>query len=89
MGVIVNPCKKKSICHNYPKECGLCVISSDSVNPHPYFEERDLVEVVRCSDCRYYSTFACRTKDGYDGHCHGTNHGTHADGYCHFGKRKE
>ena len=51
MSVTVNRCKKKDECHNYPRECDLCIISSDSVNPHPYFEDRDLVEVVRCKDC--------------------------------------
>lgn len=48
----------------------------------------DVVEVVRCRDCVYYSRFPCKNQDGYDGHCHGTNHGTCDSGYCSFGRRK-
>lgn len=51
--------------------------------------ETDVVEVVRCDDCRFFSSFPCKNRDGYDGHCHGMNHGTLVDDYCSYGKRKE
>ena len=52
-------------------------------------ETGDVVEVVRCDDCRFFSSFPCKNRDGYDGHCHGMNHGTLVDDYCSYGKRKE
>ncbi len=88
MSVLVNQCKRKGECHNYPNQCDLCIISSDSVNPHPYFEDRDLVEVVRCRECvkrktpdcaMYYECSKCGSQHTWES----------SNAFCSFGKRKD
>ena len=46
----------------------------------------DLVEVVRCKDCRHYNTSGC--SDGW-GWCESMNNGTNDYRYCSDGERKE
>ena len=58
-------------------------------NCRKFKDATDIVKVVRCCDCRYFSRFSCKDKFGYDGHCHGTNHGVCIEDYCSFGKRKD
>ena len=46
----------------------------------------DVVEVVRCEDCRHYNTSGC--SDGF-GWCESMNNGTHDERYCSEGERKD
>jgi len=87
MSVIVNPCNRKDICYNYPKHCDLCITTSDSVNCYPCFQDKDIVEVVRCKDCKFF----------YDGKRHrrcmvrGFKKGFRVgpNDFCSSGKRKD
>ena len=72
-------------CHCVP-----CVGSND--NDYKNLDEvlndcqtADVVEVVRCKDCRYFNGEICS--------CHSDNYGEHevlveADDYCSFGRRE-
>ena len=46
------------------------------------FPAADVVEVVRCKDCRHYDKGACWDQDAY-GRC------WREDDYCSYGERKE
>lgn len=46
----------------------------------------NVVEVVRCKDCRHYNASGC--SDGF-GWCESMNNGTHDDRYCSDGERKK
>lgn len=76
-------CNRKDICYNYPKHCELCKATSDMVNCYPCFQDKDIVEVVRCKDCKYYviQGLECR----YPRH----NGIIGIDGFCSYGERKE
>ena len=57
---------------------------------------RDLVEVVRCKDCRYYDNKNCKEGLGYcmreqdDGFYYNALHGVFKDNdYCSYGERKD
>ena len=56
-------CKFKEICFNYPSECELCNATSDIVNNYPCFQNKDIVEVVRCKDCRFWKEYAFANGD--------------------------
>ena len=49
----MQPCNRKDICYHYPKHCELCQATSDVVNTYPCFQDKDIVEVVRCKDCNF------------------------------------
>ena len=66
-------CNIKDICYNYPKHCALCQATSDMVNHYPCFQDKDIVEVVRCKDCKFWNN----PKREY------------ADAFCCHGKTKE
>ena len=46
-------CTKYNTCLNYKIRCADCKANSDIYNHYPLYKDRDLVEVVRCKDCRY------------------------------------
>ena len=46
-------CPKKDTCLNYNIKCDSCRWSSDIYNHYPLYKDRDLVEVVRCKQCKY------------------------------------
>lgn len=66
-------CNRKDICYNYPKHCELCQATSDMVNCYPCFQDKDIVEVVRCKDCKFFMEYATLHKaevEKGDGDCH-------------------
>lgn len=76
-------CNRKDICYNHPKHCELCQVTSDMVNCYPCFQDKDIVEVVRCKDCKHYvvQRLECR----YPRH----NGIIGIDGFCSYGERKD
>lgn len=81
-------CNRKDICYNYPKHCELCQATSDMVNCYPCFQDKDIVEVVRCKDCIHWGGvtygFVCRKLSGIETKiCMGADH------FCSYGERKD
>lgn len=80
-------CDKKLICFNYPIKCDVCHMQSDIVNHNPYFQDKDLVEVVRCKDCKYRKTEDCAMY--YECNC-GAQYTWESDNdYCSWAEREE
>ena len=58
-------------------------------------EDADVVEVVRCKDCKYFNgkidvlCERCGDIDEPCGGCHYTGGCTYDDGYCHHGERRK
>ena len=58
-------------------------------------EDADVVEVVRCKDCKYFNgkidvlCERCGDINEPCGGCHYTGGCTYDDGYCHHGKRRK
>ena len=83
-------CSKKDLCYNYPLKCDSCISFSDCMNDTPLFQDKDLVEVVRCKDCEY-----CEVLEMYYGEkqywCKfwNTPKREYADAFCCHGKPKE
>lgn len=48
----VPECDKKDTCKNYEKKCSQCWATSSIYDTHPCYTSKDLVEVVRCKDCK-------------------------------------
>lgn len=46
-------CSKKDTCKNYDKKCFECWTMSSMHDIHPCYTSKDLVEVVRCKDCKF------------------------------------
>lgn len=46
-------CTRKHICYHYPSKCDLCATTSDIINCYPCFQDKDIVGVVRCKDCKF------------------------------------
>lgn len=83
----MQPCNRKDICYNYPKHCELCQATSDMVNCYPCFQDKDIVEVVRCKDCKLRYTEGCPFTS-WD--CSGELMGDNEDNdFCSYGERKE
>lgn len=76
-------CAKKYICKSHPNDCGVCMAVSFFGNRYPLFKEKDIVEVVRCKDCKHYvvQRLECR----YPRH----NGIIGIDGFCSYGERKD
>lgn len=74
-------CAKKYICKNHPNICGICISVSCVTNKYPCFLEKDLVEVVRCKDCKFFISDICR-HDFAMNFCR-------ADDFCSYGERKD
>lgn len=76
-------CGKKDTCKNYGKKCTECWAASSIYNEQPCYTNKDLVEVVRCKDCRWYrlSYLECR-------HPHFNGIISH-EGFCSYGEPKE
>lgn len=87
-GKDMQPCNRKDICYNYPKHCELCQATSDMVNCYPCFQDKDIVEVVRCKDCKHRNTPDC--KMWYQCVVCGDYHHWERDEYfCSYGERKD
>lgn len=84
-------CAKKYICKSHPNDCGVCMAVSFFGNRYPLFEEKDIVEVVRCKDCKYstkdkyhaVSVVCTRFKTGQ------FTHRMQPMNFCSYGERKE
>ena len=48
-------CGKKDTCKNSDKKCSECWAISSIYDTHPLYTSKDLVEVVRCEDCKWYN----------------------------------
>ena len=52
----------------------------------------DVVEVVRCKDCKYYTDYMAYTKNFKSHYCSGgfvdSNMALHPDDFCSYGERK-
>ena len=76
-------CNRKDICSNYPSKCDLCRATSDVVVYYPCFQDKDIVGVVRCKDCKWWHTVGCAfRKDCVNGL-------PSADDFCSYGERSE
>ena len=90
-GEVKMNCNRKDICYNYPKHCELCQATSDMLNCYPCFQDKDIVEVVRCKDCKYstkdkyhaVSVVCTRFKTGQ------FTHRMQPMNFCSYGERKE
>jgi hypothetical protein len=96
----IQPCNRKDICYHYPNHCDLCRATSDIVNNYPCFQDRDLVEVVRCKDCKYWTPMdngiSWHHQGRTDGECEmlwkihdAERHLTKQEHFCSYGERKE
>jgi hypothetical protein len=74
-------CPKQMLCRNFPNKCDTCRANSDFINHYPCYEDRDMVEVVRCKDCVFYISEVCR-------HDLALNL-SREDDFCSYGERKE
>ena len=87
-------CEKKNECSNYPNECDKCGALSDLRNFYPCFQDKDIVEVVRCKDCKHnvanWKHDELDIGDYTDITCdYFMTDGMEADDYCSYGERKE
>ena len=78
-------CGKRDTCKNYGKECNSCWQRSDIYNTHPCYKSKDLVEVVRCKDCRYCVDERCECYQWIDANY---EQFVREDGFCSYGERK-
>ena len=96
----MQPCNRNDICYHYPKHCELCQATSDVVNTYPCFQDKDIVEVVRCKDCKFWTPMdngiSWQNEGRTDGECEmlwkqhcAERHLTQQDHFCGYGKTKE
>lgn len=78
------PCPKEMLCRNFPNKCDTCGANSDFINHYPCYEDRDMVEVVRCKDCKYW-----RQVNEERHACYMSGLEMDYDEYCSYGERKE
>lgn len=83
-------CRKKNNCSNYPNECHKCGALSDLRHFYPCFQDKDIVKVVRCKDCKHCKKDShCKElyclKMSDDEHTHWLD----KDFYCSYGERRE
>lgn len=90
-------CKYEHIMCEFANDRGYCVKTGCSrrivINDHPSVN-KNLVEVVRCKDCKHFREFdedyKRRWRTSWDGMCMYWNaHSTMKDGFCSFAERKE
>ena len=86
-------CNRKDICYHYPKHCELCQATSDVVNHYPCFQDKDIVGVVRCKDCKQAKElpsglFRCKLHSVYTAF-YDSVFNVKADDFCSYGERKE
>lgn len=74
-------CNRKEICYHYPKHCELCQATSDVVNHYPCFKDKDIVEVVRCKDCKHRNPLSYW--------CLRDNLWHNEEDFCSYGERKD
>lgn len=77
-------CPKKDTCLNYNIKCDSCHANSDIYNHYPLYKDRDLVEVVRCKDCKWWKDKSrCCNVNGLN------NIVYNGDWFCRSGERRE
>lgn len=86
-------CGKRDTCKNYGKECNSCWQRSDIYNTHPCYKSKDLVEVVRCKDCKHnvanWQHDELNATDYTDITCdYFMTDGMGANDFCSYGERK-
>lgn len=77
-------CSKKEKCKNYREKCDACMSLSDIYNHYPWFKSVDVVEVVRCKDCK-------SSKDTIEPNvvlCKKLNRHMRAFDFCSYGERR-
>ena len=71
---------------DYRNLCGVEIHTELGLPP----KLKNLVEVTRCKDCKYYIPFSDIKKDSYySGFCTNFNRGTDKEDYCRSAKRKD
>ena len=78
-------CTKYNTCLNYKIRCADCKANSDVYNHYPLYKDRDLVEVVRCGQCKHATEDIIVEGVCY---CHKIQQGMFLDGFCNYGERK-
>ena len=85
-------CLKKKACLNYPQRCPSCHACADMMMPYPLFNDRDLVEVVRCKNCKYCEILAPVKEIGKEAvigyKCLLIGKYKNAEGFCDCGKKR-
>ena len=61
--------------------------TSTAINPQPFSQTKDYVEVVRCKDCKYFVERNNTKLSGY-GFCADNNAYFEPDNYCSHGERR-
>ena len=84
-------CGKKDICKNYDKKCSQCWANSSIYDTHPCYASKDLVEVVRCKDCKYYKVGNPNADYCYHERYEGLSQSASykPDDFCSYGTPKE
>lgn len=86
-------CTKSNTCLNYKIRCDVCKANSDIYNHYPSYNDRDLVEVVRCKDCKYFDQYSCLYSDDPSGFgkCEKIRMDIDLtiDDFCSYGERRE
>ena len=78
-------CSKKDLCYNYPLKCDSCISFSDCMNDTPLFQNKDLVEVVRCKNCKHFRDDVPKPFCRF----FGDSCGITLSHFCSYGERKE
>ena len=87
-------CSKKNNCSNFPNECHKCGALSDLRNFYPCFQDKDIVEVVRCSECKHHPNNGGEcdrsiTHTGRDYVCEVNTYRYIGIDFCSYGERRE
>lgn len=85
-------CSKNNICFNFPKKCEECNAISDIYNHYPCFKNKDVIEVVRCKDCKHWNCASRVTEHmGCDIFCgaYGREYPTLPEDFCSYGERRK
>lgn len=75
-------CFKMNDCKNYGIKCFECCATSDIYDHYPCYSPKDLEQVVRCKDCKYYNLYRLECHNRYMNGIIGM------DGFCSYGERK-
>lgn len=57
-------CSREVLCKNFPNKCDICRATSDLIDNYHCYTSKDLVEVVRCKDCKHFQPCFVLTNDG-------------------------
>lgn len=76
---------RQDTCANYKEKCYSCRANSDINNHYPWYRNKNLVEVVRCVECKHKQDIVGRSVRACE--LHKTL--VYDDDFCSYGERKD